>query len=58
MLQSVYGKKVEAIEGSLCCQIKNSLNGTKIEFSLSELKLIIGYFSSVIGSINNRPNRH
>ncbi len=50
--KNVYGKQVEAIEGSLCCQIKNSLNGTQIEFSLSELKLIIGYLSSVIGSNN------
>jgi hypothetical protein len=50
MLQNLYGKKVEAIEGSLCFQIKNSFNGTQIEFSLSELKLIIGYLSSVIGS--------
>ena len=58
MLQNVYGKKVEAIEGSLCFQIKNYFNGTQIEFSLSELKLIIGYLSSVIGLINNRPNRH
>ena len=50
--KNIYGKQVEAIEGSLCCQIKNTLNGTQIEFPLSEIKLIIGYLSSIIGSNN------